>query len=233
LGDFEKQKGPSAPRKEKFIMECCQCKGIETKFDQKNVSKKLKKYLKDGPKKTTLLLIDALKTVDTQGMTILDIGGGLGDIQHALLKSGISHAINVDASPAYVEACKEEAERQGHANYIRHLQGNFVDLVEDIPPVDIVTLDRVICCYHDMPQLVSLSAQKATRFYGIVYPRDTWWLKLVILIYHNVRNWLKRNPMRIFVHSTEAVEALVRKNGLERCFYREMGPWQVVVYSRI
>jgi magnesium-protoporphyrin O-methyltransferase len=213
-------------------MECCQCKGNETKFDQKNVTKKLKKYLKDGPKKTTLQLIEALLSEDSQGMTLLDIGGGLGDIQHALLKSGISSAINVEASTAYLEACKEEAERLGHANHIRHMQGNFVDLAEDIPTADFVTLDRVICCYHDMPKLVNLSAQKATRFYGVVYPRDTWWVRLVILIYYNVRHWLQRNPMRIFVHSTEAVEAVIRKNGLERHFHREMGPWQVVVYSR-
>lgn len=53
------------------------------------------------------------------------------------------------------------------------------------------------------------------------------------LLYYNLRMWLQRNPMRMFVHSTEAVEAVARENGLERCFYREMGPWQIVVFSRL
>ena len=83
-----------------------------------------------------------------------------------------------------------------------------------------------------MSQLVSLSAQKARRLYGVIYPRDTWWVKLGTLLYYNLRHWLKRNPMRNFVHSTEAVEAVVRENGLERCFYRKMGSWQIVVFSR-
>jgi magnesium-protoporphyrin O-methyltransferase len=213
-------------------MDCCQCQGIETKFDQKYAAKKLKQYRKDGPKKTTLQLIEALQVEDSQGLELIDIGGGVGDIQHALLSNGVRSAINIEASSAYLRACQEEAERQGHAEQITHFQGNFVDLAGDIPSADIVTLDRVICCYDDMVQLVELSAQKAKRLYGVVYPRDKWWVKLGNLLYYNLRNWLQRSPLRNFVHPTKAVEDVIQKNGLERCFYREMGPWQVVVFSR-
>ncbi len=38
-------------------MDCCQCQGIEARFDQKYVAKKLKAYRKKGPKKTTWQLI--------------------------------------------------------------------------------------------------------------------------------------------------------------------------------
>jgi magnesium-protoporphyrin O-methyltransferase len=213
-------------------MDCCQCQGIETKFDRKYVAKKIKRYREDGPEKTTLQLIEALRAEGTQGRELLDIGGGLGDIQHALLASGASKATNIEASSAYITACAEEAERQGHASQINHIHGNFVDLAEDAPPADIVTLDRVICCYHDMRRLVGLSVQKAKRHYGVVYPRDTWWVKLGSLLYYNLRNWIQRNPMRYYVHPTAAVEAVIRENGLERSYYREMGPWQVVVFSR-
>ncbi len=213
-------------------MDCCQCQGIERRFDHKYVAKKLEKYRKDGPKKTTWQLIQALRAEGVKGMTLLDIGGGVGDIQHELLKSGVSHVTNSEASTAYLEACREEAERLGYAAQIRHMQGNFVELAKDISPADIVTLDRVICCYHDMPSLVNLSTQKAGRFYGVVYPRDRWWVRLGVWVYYNVRYWLQRNPMRVFVHPPQAVEAIVRSNGLERRFYREMGPWQVVVYAR-
>jgi len=217
---------------EVFIMESCQCQGIETKFDRKYVNKKLKKYREEGPKKTSVQLMEALRSEDIQGMTLLDIGGGVGDIQHGLLKSGVSQAINVEGSRAYSEACQEEAERQGHADSIRHLPGNFVDLAQDIPSADIVTLDRVICCYDDMPKLVSLSAQKAKKYYAVVYPRDLWWVKLVNAVYYNFRNWIMRNPMRNYVYATEAVEGEIRRSGLERSFHRDMGAWQVAVFSR-
>lgn len=213
-------------------MDCCQCQGIETKFDQKYVAKKLKEYRKKGPKKTTWQLIEALRAEGIDGMTLLDIGGGVGDIQHEMLKSGVSSVTNNEASTAYLEACRQEAERLGHADRICHIPGNFVELANDIAPADIVTLDRVICCYHDMPTLINLSAQKARRLYGIVYPLDRWWIRLAISVYYNFRNWVQRNPMRMFVHPPKVVEATIRGNGLERRFYSVMGPWQVVVYAR-
>jgi predicted methyltransferase len=213
-------------------MDSCQCQGIETKFDQKYVAKKLKQYRKKGPKKTTLQLIEALRAEGFNGMTLLDIGGGVGDIQHAMLKLGLSHATDCEASIAYLEACRQEAERLGHSEQIDHIQGNFVELAKDIPAADIVTLDRVICCYHDMPRLVNSSAQKARRFYGVVYPLDRWWIRLGMLVYYNFRYWLQHSPMRQFVYPAEDVEAVIRTNGLQRRFYRAMGPWQVVVYAR-
>jgi hypothetical protein len=213
-------------------MDCCQCQGIEAKFNQKYVAKKLKQYRKKGPKKTALQLVEALRAQGIDGMTLLDIGGGIGDLQHALIGLGVSHATDCEASAAYLEACRQEAERVGHADKIEHVLGDFVELANNIPPSDIVTLDRVICCYRDMPGLINSSAQKARRLYGVVYPLDRWWIRLGMLLYYNVRFWLQRNPMRNFVYATKAVEAVIRSNGFQREFHRVMGPWQVAVYSR-
>ena len=212
-------------------MDCCQCQGIETVFDRKKADKELKQYRKDGPRKTTRLLLDALKSEGIEGMTLLDIGGGIGVVQHELLAAGASSATNVDAATAYIAAAKEEAERQGHADRVSHQYGNFVDLAPDIPPADIVTLDRVICCYHDMRSLVGLSAERARRLYGVVYPRDTWWMKAGMRVW-NLMQWISRSRFRAFVHPTEAVEAILREAGLERRFYRPGFLWQVAVYGR-
>ncbi len=213
-------------------MDSCQCQGIEARFGKKYVAKKLAKYHKNGSKKTTLQLIQALQAMGVNGKTLLDIGGGIGDIQHALLQSGVSHAIDSEASAAYIEACQQEAERLGHADRISHVLGNFVTVANDIAPADIVTLDRVICCYDDMPALVGSSAQKTKWLYGIVYPIDRRWVRLLMGVYYNLRYWAQRNPMRNFVHSSKDVEAVIRGNGLSRSFYTVIGLWQVAVYTR-
>jgi 2-polyprenyl-3-methyl-5-hydroxy-6-metoxy-1,4-benzoquinol methylase len=213
-------------------MSCCQCQGIATSFDEKYVAKKLKEYRKKGPKETTRQLIEILRAQGVQGSTLMDIGGGLGDIQHELLRAGVSQVINIDAALAYQKACQQEAERLGHAERIRYLPGNFVELAREIPATDMVTLDRVICCYDDMSSLVNLSAQKAKRLYGIVYPRDTWWIRAAVRVANMYTRWVERNPMRVFVHSSQAVEEIIQDNGLELTFLREMGPWQVLVYRR-
>ncbi|MEE8391168.1 MAG: hypothetical protein V3S14_10285, partial [Anaerolineae bacterium] len=122
--------------------------------------------------------------------------------------------------------------RQGHADRVSFYHGDFVDLAPDIPSADIVTLDRVICCYRDMEALVGLSSARAGKLYGVVYPRDTWWTRIGWAIFDFVFGVL-RNPFRAFVHPTEAVDAVVRGSGLEPRFYRQTAIWQVVVYERV
>jgi magnesium-protoporphyrin O-methyltransferase len=166
-----------------------------------------------------------------QDLTVLDIGGGIGAIQLELLAAGAGKATSVDASAAYIEVAKEEAARKGVAEQISYLHGDFVALANQVPPADIVTLDRVICCYHDARALVDLSAARAQRLYGLVYPRDRWWNRLMIRL-ENLICRLKRSPFRAFVHPTSLVEGLVRRNGLKPVFQKNTFIWQVVVYSR-
>jgi magnesium-protoporphyrin O-methyltransferase len=219
-------------RREEWIVECCQCEGIETRFDQDYVAKKLKQYHEKGPKESTQILINVLKDSIGQNMTLLDIGSGIGDIQHALLGAGVKESFNCEASTAFINACKDEAKRLGNADRITHIKGDFVDVAGDIPEADIATLDRVICCYHDMPDLVNKSLGKARRFYGIVIPIDKWWVKLANFVYYNLRFLLQRNPFRVFVHSNEAIEELIISKGFDRIFFNVHGTWQISVYAK-
>ena len=212
-------------------MTCCQCEGIEDLFDKKTAAKELKEYRRDGVDDFTGLLIETLADQGIEGLTLLDIGGGVGVIQHELLEMGVDRAINVDASRAYLAAAREEAERKGLTERVDYHHGNFVDLAGDIPPADIVTLDRVICCYHDMHALVSLSSVRARRFYGLIYPRDTWWMKMVRPLM-NAWFWLVRNPFRFWLHPTESVDAVVRASGLELLFQTRSAAWQMAIYRR-
>ncbi|MFQ5577055.1 MAG: hypothetical protein ACE5G8_08720 [Anaerolineae bacterium] len=212
-------------------MNCCQCQGIETCFNQTTAARDLKRYRQKGPAKTTRFLLDALKTLGVQGLTLLDVGGGVGAIQHQLLPAGVTRAAHVDAASAYLHASQEEAARLGHADRVAYHYGNFVDLAPTLSPADIVTLDRVICCYHDMPALVSGSVGLARRYYALVYPRDTWWLKAGFAAGNRLLS-LRGNPFRVFAHPTRAVEAIIAGHGFTRRMYRQFLFWQVAIYCR-
>jgi magnesium-protoporphyrin O-methyltransferase len=214
------------------MMYCCgQCQGIEELFSEEMVSKELARYRQKGPNKTTRMLLEAIKKEGVAGLTLLDIGAGVGAIQHALLEAGVEQATDVDASSAYLDATRSEAQRRGLAERVDYHHGDFVDLAAEIEPADIVTLDRVICCYHNMEKLVGLSAARAKKVYGVVYPRDQWWAKLGIRML-NFFFRLQKNPYRSFVHPTQAVEAVIERNGLRRHSYAQTPVWQVVVYIR-
>jgi magnesium-protoporphyrin O-methyltransferase len=213
-------------------MICNKCSGIEKVFNQEMASRELTNYRKKGPDGGTRRLIDALKSEGVEAMTLLDIGGGVGAIQHELFKAGLAAATDVDASSAYLETAQEESGRQGTRERSTFHHGNFVEIAPEIDPADIVTLDRVICCYADMQGLVRLSSQRAKKFYAVVFPRDHWLLRIGGAV-GNFFLRLSGNPFRFFVHPTAEVEAIVESNGLRRRHYFTSGfMWQVIVYAR-
>jgi magnesium-protoporphyrin O-methyltransferase len=214
-------------------MSCCkQCEGLENLFDDGTAKSELEAYRKNGPAKATRLLLDYLRGAGVNGLTLLDIGGGVGAIQHELVASGVSATVDVDASRAYLGAAKAEANRRGYADRAQYHHGNFLDLAPQLEPADIVTLDRVICCFPDMPGMVGRSAERAKRFYGLIYPRDTWYMRAGERV-GDALLWLSRSKFRFFVHPAAAVDQLVRAAGLQPRYHANANVfWQVFVYER-
>ena len=208
-----------------------QCLGIEQEFNEKYVRKELARYRKDGVAGTTRDLISAVTMDGVEGMTLLDIGAGLGGIQHALLDHGVAQATHVEASSAYMRAAQEEAEVRNLNDNINFQQGDFVEIAESIPQADIVTLDRVVCCYDDMEALVNLSAEKARNRYGLVFPRDLWLFRIFLPLANFILR-LRGSSFRIFLHNTQQIEQIVRSKGLSPRVHKKAGFWQILVYQR-
>jgi predicted TPR repeat methyltransferase len=211
-------------------VESCQCKGLERET-KKWAFEDLALYRKGEPAKTTSLLVNALIRQGVHALSLLDIGGGIGIVQLELLHAGAIAVTSVEASSAYIHVAREEATRAAREHQITYVHGDFVSLADTIPEADIVTLDRVICCYDNVNALVSLSASKARRLYGVVYPRSTWWVRIP-LFFENLGYWLRRSPFRAFVHSSKLVNQLIQDAGLRVVYHKHTLAWQVVVYQR-
>lgn len=212
-------------------MACCQCQGLEREFNSRRVRREVRRMRRGGPSSTTRILIGVLRDQDVSSATLIDIGGGLGAVQFGLLAAGAVHATSVDASSAYEAAAREEARRRAVQDRITYLYGDFTELAPQLADADVVTLDRVICCYHDMPRLVDASTRRARRLYGVVYPRENWWSRAGVRA-GNLYLRLTRSPMRAFIHPTAAVDRRIRENGFEPVSHRETGFWQIAVYRR-
>ena len=214
-------------------MDCCSPEDspFDRQFDARHAAKHLRAYRQQGPAGLTRGLIEGLAADGIGGQTVLDIGGGVGAVHHELLRSGAAAAVDVDASSAYIAAAREESERQGHADRVRYLAGDFVGLADSVEPADLVALDRVICCYADMTALVGRSATLARRRYGLVYPRDSWFGRIGIAAL-NARFRLSRSPFRAYVHRTAEVEAVLAANGLVKRVQQTTLIWQLAIYER-
>ena len=212
-------------------MSCCECACHDAQFSAKVAAGDLMRYRRKGPDKTTRLLLDALTADGVQGMSILDVGAGIGVVHHELLERGARSAVHVDAAPAYVRAARDEAERRGHAEQVSFLEGDFVALAPTVRPADVVTLDRVICCYAQMEPLVETSAARARRLYGAVFPRDTWLNRLALALGNLLRR-IRGSGFRTYLHAPEAIDSVLRRQGLELRSSRDTLTWRVAVYGR-
>src|SRR3954469_8031863 len=211
----------------------CPC-AVGNEFGERSARSDLDEYRRHGPDRTTAWLIDALRGGpggSVTGLSVLDIGAGVGAVHLELIQSGAAAAVDVDGSPAYVEAALSEAQRRGVADRVRHVTGDFVEVAPQVDPADLVALDRVVCCYPDMEALVEASVARARRRIGFVYPRDSRWIRFGGRVF-NATSRLLRRRLRFYVHPTANVEAIVTAAGFTRSSYRTTLFWQVSVFQR-
>jgi magnesium-protoporphyrin O-methyltransferase len=166
-----------------------------------------------------------------RGTSLLDIGGGIGVVHHELLDSGADSVVHVDATAANIDTANEEAERRGHSGRVKFVLGDFVALAAEISAADVVTLDRVICCYPDMEELVSTSAARARRLWGAVIPRERILFKAMVQLGNGMRR-LTRNDFRTFIHPLGGIDTVLRREGFTLRSERDTYGWRAVVYSR-
>lgn len=212
-------------------MTCCShCEEAGDLFDRAKAKKELRQYRrKEPPNASTRLLVNALKTLDLQDKSLLDVGGGIGMIGCELLEEGLSDATLVEASPAYLEVAQNEARRRGYETHTAFRHGDFVELAPELPKADLVTLDRVICCYPHMNELVQASTAKATQWYAVSYPKEQWYNQVLGHL-ADAYFWIRGMDFRLYMHT--GVEDAIRGEGFAPFYQVDTLLWRVELYER-
>ena len=212
-------------------MPCNCCEMENNTFGEDEAKANLKDYRKRGPANQTKLILEAVRSLGLKNASLLDVGGGIGTIHHELLKDVASEATHVDASSAYLKIATEEAERLGHSEQVKFIHADFTDVAGELPQVDVVTLDRVVCCYPNMRALLKAASSKSRTAIALTYPRETWWLKTGMAV-ANFFQRLRNDPFRIFIHPVAEMESLLNGEGLQRVSVRRLFVWEMALYQR-
>ncbi len=214
------------------MSDCCSgfCTSITRQFGATVAAGDLRRYLSKGPNPTTRLLRDAVLRAGG-GQSLLDIGAGIGALSFELLGAGFNRSLAVDASPAYVATARAEALARGLDDRLKVLEADFTRLVDPGEPVDVVVMDRVVCCYPEFRPLLERALRSGRRLFAYSYPRDRWYVRLSLWL-ENVARAAFRNPFRAFVHSAQAMEACITGEGFARVSRSETLSWAVDVYVR-
>lgn len=213
-------------------MNCCtHCTALEQTFGRKQAARDLRRYRRKGPAATTAAVVGMVRQSGAAAATLLDIGGGVGVIAFELLDQGVSHAVLAEAAPGYLEAARSEARRRGATARVKFVQGDFVETAGEIESADVVTLDRVVCCYPDHAALLAAAASRCGTILVLSHPRERWAVRLVVGLENLVRR-LRRDPFRTFVHPREAMYRVIADAGFVEDSSAESFVWRTVSFVR-
>lgn len=173
-------------------------------------------------------MLDVAASVGLDGASVLEIGGGIGDLQLEALKRGASRATNLELSTAYEAEAARLLDEAGLRDQATRMLG--IDLAgtpDAVEPADIVVLHRVVCCYPDYERLLGAASGRAKRAVVFSHPSYNAMTRLATRVLNAVYA-LTRNPYRAFAHSPERMVAVLRRGGFEPRYGARSGPWHVV-----
>jgi 2-polyprenyl-3-methyl-5-hydroxy-6-metoxy-1,4-benzoquinol methylase len=213
-------------------MNCCTryCAG-EEKFNREVAERDLRRYRRHGADATTQLILAELRRSSLEGQRLLDVGGGIGVIGRELAGKGVAAATLVEASPAYLEVARREVESQYGSRPTQFILGDFAMIADNLPDADVVTLDRVVCCYPDALVLLRQAAARARRVLAFTYPRDRWYVRIVVAL-KNLWRRLTGKSFRTFVHPPHLMDATLEAAGLVCDAQQRTLVWALAVYRR-
>src|ERR1700737_3859471 len=133
------------------MSDCCSPKGYRSIFSEKRAQAEARRYRRHGLDSTSRRIAEFLKEQGIGGRTLLEVGGGIGAIQIELLRAGITRAVNVELTPTYEEAAQALLREAGLGDRVERRVMDFAEAAGEVEAADIVVMNRVICCYPDMP----------------------------------------------------------------------------------
>jgi hypothetical protein len=213
------------------MSDCCSPKGYRRIFSEGSARSEARRYRRKGLDSTSRRIVDFLRAQGVEGRTVLEVGGGIGAIQLELLKAGASRALSVELTPTYEEVAQQLVDEAGLRDRVERKVMDFAAAASAVERADIVVLNRVICCYHDMPRLAGAAADHADQVLVMSYPRRAWWMQVGLGL-ANAIFWLTRLEFHIFLHPPQQILATSESHGLRTVLDDTGVLWTVAALRR-
>jgi magnesium-protoporphyrin O-methyltransferase len=189
------------------------------------------RYRKKGLDPTARRMVDLLAQGDLTGATVLEIGGGVGEIGIELLRRGAASATNLELSPGYeAEAARLAAEAGLTGRVHRRLHDIAAD-PDAVAPADVVVLHRVVCCYPDYATLLGAAADHTRRQLAFSHPPRNPMSRAVVAT-QNLLFRLRGSDFRVFAHPPDAMLTVLDRRGLHPGRAHRGLVWQLSTATR-
>src|SRR4026207_289790 len=105
---------------------CCQPDDYDKVFDEKHARAKARYYARSGLTGDAQRIVDFMRGRMSPGYDVLEVGGGVGEIQLELLKTGAAHVTNVELATRYETVASELLREHGVTDRVERRLGDFV-----------------------------------------------------------------------------------------------------------
>ena len=210
---------------------CCNARGCDRFFGPRFARHVAKRYRKRGLDKTASRMLAFLDERGIAGASVLEVGGGIGEIQIELLKRGAAHAVNLELSAGYDDEASKLLRENGLEDKVERRLHDIAADPGAVEPADVVVLHRVVCCYPDYERLLHAAAVHAGRLLVFSYPPRNLVSRLVVAT-ENVVFRLLRKEYRAFAHPTAAMIGVLSADGLRPTYAHRGLAWQVTGLER-
>jgi len=208
------------------MAECCGPDGYESVFNGRFARRRARRYRRRGLTPSATRLVD-FAADGLEGGSVLEIGGGVGEVQIELLRRGAGRVTNLEISTSYEDEAARLLERYGLTGRVTRRMLDIAQAPDEVEDADVVVLHRVVCCYPDHRRLLSAAASHARRRLVFTHPADN----LVTRIEFGAENLyrrLARSDFRAFVHPPEAMIEAAESAGLTTTYRHHSRDWDVV-----
>jgi 2-polyprenyl-3-methyl-5-hydroxy-6-metoxy-1,4-benzoquinol methylase len=210
---------------------CCDPRGCNDMFGPRFARHLASRYRKRGLDKTAARMVAYLVDRGLDGASVLEIGGGVGDIQLELLRQGASRTTNLELVDAYDTNAADLAETAGMRDRMARRKVDIAATPDEVDAHDIVVLHRVVCCYPDYERLLTAAADHAKQRLVFSHPPRNWMSRTFTCL-QNISFRLIGKSFRTFAHPPAAMVAVAVGRGM-RTDYTHRGPvWQIVGLAR-
>jgi 16S rRNA G966 N2-methylase RsmD len=213
------------------VGDCCKPEGYDAKFSDRFARRVARRYRRRGLSRSSSAIVSFLTEHAITGARVLEIGGGVGEIQVELLRRGAASATNLEISTNYEAEAGKLLERSGMADRVNRRFLDIAQAPEEVASADIVVLHRVVCCYPDYEGLLTVAGGKAERLLVFSHPPRNLATRTVLWCDNTWRR-LKGDSFRTFAHPPGAMLDVIGQTGLHSTYrWRGFG-WCVVGLER-
>jgi 2-polyprenyl-3-methyl-5-hydroxy-6-metoxy-1,4-benzoquinol methylase len=209
----------------------CNC-GLNEIFTDSVSERDARKYQRRGLDVRARRMLRALEQrVGLRNRTTLEVGIGTGGFTIEMLRRGAATSVGVDALANQLAYAQRLANKAGVADRLSLRQGDFTEISANVEAVDVVVLDRVVCCYPDWKALVSAAGEHARTAVLMSYPRESWYTRVWIAS-ANAGLKLLRRAFRLHLHPPSAMREMLRSHGFTTEVIGHRLPWEMLLATR-